>query len=154
MLGARNSSRIDELHTRARQESLGVFYVSQSYFGLPRQSIRNKSDRLILCKQTIRAIQSLYYDIGAHDMKDDEFREICHKAWSERFNYPCIDMTKNMKVNIVFPKKAKPNISNVFPKVNLSYKINDISNKRYRRFERFKQVSIVTKSSTSSETTR
>ena len=24
-----------------------------------------------------------------------EFKEICHKAWSEQFNYLCIDMTKN-----------------------------------------------------------
>ena len=26
-------------------------------------------------------------------MKYDEFKEMCHKAWSERFNYLCIDMT-------------------------------------------------------------
>ena len=28
-------------------------------------------------------------------MKYDEFKEMCHKAWSERFNYLFIDMTKN-----------------------------------------------------------
>ena len=27
--------------------------------------------------------------------KYDEFKEMCHKAWSERFNYLCIDMTNN-----------------------------------------------------------
>ena len=37
----------------------------------------------------------MYYDIGAYDMKYDEFKEMCHKAWSERFNYLCIDMAKN-----------------------------------------------------------
>ena len=35
MLGARNSSRIDEFYTRGRHEDLSVFYVSRSYFGLP-----------------------------------------------------------------------------------------------------------------------
>ena len=45
MLGARNSSQIHEFYTRRRHEGLGVFYVSQSYFDLPRQSIRNNSDR-------------------------------------------------------------------------------------------------------------
>ena len=39
--------------------------------------------------------KSMYYDIGGYDMKYDEFREMCHKAWSERYNYLCIDMTKN-----------------------------------------------------------
>ena len=95
MLGARNSFQIDDFYTRGRHEDLKVYYISQSYFGLPRQSIRNNSDRLILFKQTLGDVQSVYYDIGPYDMKYDEFKEMCHKAWSERFNYLCIDMTKN-----------------------------------------------------------
>ena len=95
MLGAKNSSQIDEFFTRGRHEDLDVYYISQSYFGLPRQSIRNNSDRLILFKQTLRDVQSMYYDIGAYDMKYDEFNEMFHKAWDEKYNYLCIDMTKN-----------------------------------------------------------
>ena len=95
MLGAKNSSLIDDFFTRGRHEDLDVYYISQSYFALPRQSIRNNSDRLILFKQTLRDVQSMYYDIGAYDMNYDEFKQMCHKAWDERFNYLCIDMTKN-----------------------------------------------------------
>ena len=95
MLGAKNSSQIDEFFTRGRHEDLDVYYISQSYFALPRQSIRNNSDRLILFKQTLRDVQSMYYDIGAYDMKYDEFKEMCRKAWDEKYNYICIDMTKN-----------------------------------------------------------
>ena len=95
MLGAKNSSQIDEFFTRGRHEDIDVYYISQSYFGLPRQSIRNNSDILILFKQTLRDVQSKYYDIGAYDMKYDEFKEMCHKAWDEKYNYLCIDMTKN-----------------------------------------------------------
>ena len=95
MLGSKNSSQIDEFFTRGRHEDIDVYYISQSYFGLPRQSIRNNSDRLILFKQTLRDVQSMYYDIGAYDMKYDEFKEMCHKAWDEKYNYLCIDMTKN-----------------------------------------------------------
>ena len=95
MLWAKNSSQIDEFFTRGRHEDLDVYFISQIYFALPRQSIRNNSDRLILFKQTLRDVQSMYYDIGAYDMKYDEFKEMCHKAWDERFNYLCIDMTKN-----------------------------------------------------------
>ena len=95
MLGARNSSQIDEFYTRGRHEDLSVFYVSRSYFGLPRQNIRNNSDRLLLFKQTIRDFKSMYYDIGAYDMKYDEFKEMCYTAWSERLNYLCIEVPKN-----------------------------------------------------------
>ena len=37
------------------------------------------------------------YDIGAYEMKHDVFKERCHKACDERFNYLCIDMTENKK---------------------------------------------------------
>ena len=94
MLGAKNSSQIDEFFTRGRHEDLDVYYISQSYFGLPRQSIRNNSDRLILFKKPLRDVQSMYYDIGAYDMNYDEFKQMCHKTWDERYNYLCIDMTK------------------------------------------------------------
>ena len=95
MLGAKNSSQIDEIFTRGSHEELDVYYISQSYFALARQSIRNNSDRLVLFKQTLRDVQSMYYDIGAYDIKYDEFKEKCHKAWSEKINYLCIDITKN-----------------------------------------------------------
>ena len=95
MLGAKNSSQIDEFFTRGRHEDLDVYYISQNYFALPRQSIRSNSDILILFKQTLRDVQSMYYDIGAYDMKYDEFKEMCREAWDEKYNYLCIDMTKN-----------------------------------------------------------
>ena len=98
MLGARNSSQIDEFFTRGGHKDLAVDYMSQSYFALPRQSIRNNSDRLILFEQKLRDVSSMLYDIGAYDMKYDEFKEKCDEAWSGRFNYHSIDMTKK-KVN-------------------------------------------------------
>ena len=76
MLGAKNSSLIDEFFTRGRHEDLDVYYISQSYFALPRQSIRNNIDRLILFKQTLRDVQSMYYDDGAYDMNHDEFKHV------------------------------------------------------------------------------
>ena len=60
MIGARNFSQIDEFYARGRHECLDVYYISQSYFGLPRQSISNNSDIIILFKQTLGDIQSKY----------------------------------------------------------------------------------------------
>ena len=94
MLGARNSSRIDDFFTRGTYKNLDVYSICQSYFGLPRQSIRNNSDRLILFKQTLRGVQNMCNDIGAFDMIYDEFKEMCRVAWSEKYNYLRIDMNK------------------------------------------------------------
>ena len=95
MLGARNSSQKDDFFTRERHGNLDVFYISQSYFSLPRQNIRNNSDRIILFKKTLRDVQSMCYDIGAYDLLYAEYKEMCHKAWSENNNYLFIEMIKN-----------------------------------------------------------
>ena len=79
MLGARNSSQINEFCTKGRHEDFSVFYISQSYFGLPRQSIRNNSDTLILFRQTLKDVQNMYYDIRAFDMLYSQLDEMFRK---------------------------------------------------------------------------
>ena len=37
----------------------------------------------------------MYKNIGVYDMKYDELKEMCRKTWSEKFNFLCIDMTRN-----------------------------------------------------------
>ena len=69
--------------------------VKESYFALPRQIIRNNSDKLILFKQTLRDVQIMYHDIGVVDMIYDEFKAMCRVAWGEKYNYLCNDMAKN-----------------------------------------------------------
>ena len=80
MLGTRNNCLIDEFFTRWRHEKISVYYISQSYFKLPRQSIGNNSGRIILFKQTLRYVHSMYCDIGANHMLYSEFKEMCRKA--------------------------------------------------------------------------
>ena len=87
VIGARNSSQKIGLFKRGKHEDLDVHYISQSYFALPRQSMGDNSDRLILFRKTFRDVQSMYYDLGAYDMKNDDFQEMCEEAWSERFNF-------------------------------------------------------------------
>ena len=103
MLGARNSSQIDECFTRGRLKDLDVYHNSQIFSGLPRQSIRNNSDIIILLKQTFRDIESMYRDIGGYDTKHDEFEKICRKAWSDKFIYLCFDITEK-KNDGIYPR--------------------------------------------------
>ena len=59
MLGARNSSQINEFFKRGIHEDLDVYYIIQSYFALPIRSIGNNNDTLILFKQTLGDVQSM-----------------------------------------------------------------------------------------------
>ena len=96
MLGARNSSQMEEFYTGGKNEELDVSYISQSYFDLPRQSSTNISVRIILFKQTLRHVESMYKDVGGYDMIYNEFKEMCRKSWSEEIIYLCIDMSKKI----------------------------------------------------------
>ena len=60
MLGARNCFQSDELFTRGRHKGLNLYYITQCYFVLPRQIVRDNSDRIILFKQTLGDVQSFY----------------------------------------------------------------------------------------------
>ena len=97
MLGARKSSEIDEFFTKGKHENLEVYYIIQAYFALLRQSIGNNSDRTKLSKQRLRVVQSMYRDNGPYDIEYREFKNMCRKAWSEKFIYLYIDMTRDKK---------------------------------------------------------
>ena len=61
----------------------------------------------------------MYYDIGAYDMKYDEFKEMVRKTWSEKINYVLIRLKTKMKVYVVFSMKIKTEKLNVLAKVKL-----------------------------------
>ena len=48
ILGSSNSRFIDQFFIRGRHNNLDIFYLSQSYFDLPKRTIRNNSNKIIL----------------------------------------------------------------------------------------------------------
>ena len=82
---------IDPFFTRGRHNDLDVYYLSQSYFDLPKRTIRNDSNIIILFQQTLKDVQHIYTDIAGFDMSNDEFKSLCREAWRERYNYLLIN---------------------------------------------------------------
>ena len=107
-LRARNSFQMPDFFTRGRLENLDVYYISRSYFGLPRQSIRSNSDRLILFKQTLRDVESMYKNIGRYDMKYDEFKKcVVELGVKNSIIFVLIGVKIEKKVIIVYSMKQK-----------------------------------------------
>ena len=78
---------IDPFFTRGRHNLCDVYYLSQSYFDLPKRTIRNNSNIIILFQQTLKDVEHIYRDIAGFDMSYDEFKELCREAWKEKYNY-------------------------------------------------------------------
>ena len=81
-----NQKLIDPFFTRGRHNDLDVYYLSQSYFDLPKRTIRNNSNIIILFQQTLKD-EHIYGDIAGFDMSYDEFKSLCREAWREKYNY-------------------------------------------------------------------
>ena len=93
-LGSSNSRFIDQFFIRGRHNNLDIYYLSQSYFDLPKRTIRNNSNKIILFNQTLKDIEHIYRDVAGYDMSYDEFKELCRKSWEDDYNYLYIDRSK------------------------------------------------------------
>ena len=80
MLLSKQESNIDLFFTRGRHSNIDIYYISQSYFHLPKNTIRNNSNIIILFKQTLRDIILLFLDIAGLDVNLEEWKQLCRKA--------------------------------------------------------------------------
>ena len=94
ILGSSNCRFIDQFFIRGRHNNLDIYYLSQSYFDLPKRTIRNNSNKIIVFNQTLKDIEHIYRDVACYDMNYDEFKALCRKSWDEDYNYLCIDRSK------------------------------------------------------------
>ena len=60
VLGSTNSRFIDQFFIRGRHNNLDIYYLSQSFFDLPKRTIRNNSNKIILFNQTLKDFEHIY----------------------------------------------------------------------------------------------
>ena len=92
--GSSNSRFIDQFFIRGRHNNLDIYYLSQTYSDLPKRTIRNNSNKIILFNQLLKDFEHIYRDVAGYDMKKDEFKELCRKSWEEDYNYLYFDRSK------------------------------------------------------------
>ena len=94
MLGSKQAKHIDQFFCRGRHGNINVYYISQSWYSLPKNTIRNNSSVLCIFSQSRRDLQSLYNDIAGFDMSYKEWVDFCRKAWSVSHNYIQVERFK------------------------------------------------------------
>ena len=94
VLGLSNKRLLDQYIIGGRHIDLDIFYLSQSYFDLPKRTIRNNSNKIILFNQTLKNIEHIYRNVAGYDRNYDELEELCRESWEEDYNYLCIDRSK------------------------------------------------------------
>ena len=85
-------SKAKAYYTRGRHNNCDTLYISQNYFALPRQSIRENSNFIILFPQNTKSIEHIHRD-HCTDMPFVEFKQFCETVWETEHNFITIDLT-------------------------------------------------------------
>ena len=72
---------------------MDCFYLSQNYFKLPRQTIRENANFICLFRQDLKNINQIHGDHVGEDMSKEEFRIFCRKRWERPHDFVVIDLT-------------------------------------------------------------
>lgn len=86
-------NKCEAYYVRGRHSNVDCFYLSQNYFKLPRQTIRENANFICLFPQDLKNINHIYSDHVSNDMSKEDFQELCKKAWQKHFGFLVIDLT-------------------------------------------------------------
>ena len=91
-LGPQNKA--ETYYTRGRHNNCDSFYIWQNYFRLPRQTIRENTNFIILFPQDAKNLMHIHADHCDDDMTLQEFKDYCRKVWNgANHNFVTIDLT-------------------------------------------------------------
>ena len=68
--------------TRGRHDNFDIYYISQSYFHLPKKCF---------FERFISDVILLFHDKAGLVMILEEWKSLCHKAWATDFEYLQLD---------------------------------------------------------------
>lgn len=88
-------SNIHSYFIRGRHNNINCVYLSQSYFQLPKRSIRDNSNCFIFFKLTPRDVINVWNDEASIDFPNiEDFKKVCNEAWKDKHGYLFIDTTE------------------------------------------------------------
>ena len=85
-------NKCESYYIRGRHSNVDCFYLSQNYFKLPRQTIRENANFICLFPQDLKNINHIYNDHVSQDMSKDEFKKLCKAAWEKPHGFVVIDL--------------------------------------------------------------
>ena len=86
----------EKYYARGRHSNVDCFYLTQNYFKLPRQTIRENANFICLFPQDLKNINHIYSDHVSCDMNLDEFRNMCKTIWKAPHNFVVIDLSRDI----------------------------------------------------------
>lgn len=92
---------LENFYTRGRHMNCNCIYLTQSWFELPRRTIRSNSNVVILFPVCHRDLKLIYNDLleSQIDLTQQEFITYCSSVWDEPYKFVLIDRFNKNKGN-------------------------------------------------------
>ena len=115
-----NDKRVQMLFSRGRHNNLSLFVISQGFYSLPKDTIRENSSIIHhFITNNYCNVECLHRQLASTDMVIKEFKKFCSDVWNKNYNFIAIDLTKNK-----FNGKYRKNLDTIFlPHTNGFYVI-------------------------------
>lgn len=84
---------IEKYFTRGRHGGADCYYLTQNYFCVPKQAIRDNANMLIFFNQDSKNMRAIHDTFVGGDMDFNEFREFCRQCWEKPFGFAVIDLS-------------------------------------------------------------
>jgi len=79
-------NKCEAYYVRGRHSNCDCLYLSQNYFKLPRQTIRENANFFCLFPQDQKNIDHIFNNHVFQDMTKEQFKKLCKTAWSKPHN--------------------------------------------------------------------
>ena len=95
LLGPQN--KIEDMYTRGRHNGIDTFYLAQNYFKIPRQTVRENANFIVLFPQDMKNLNHIYNDHCSGDgISCEQFSDFCNSVWrSGKHKYVILDLTRD-----------------------------------------------------------
>ena len=124
-------SKAQSYYTRGRHSNCDCFYISQNYFKLDRQTIRENSNFIILFPQNPKNLAHIHAD-HCGEISFQDFKDFCNRVWSEKYNFVTLDLTNS-------ERKYRQNFDRFFDPAEMSFKTGEIVKEYADLVKRIKQ---------------
>ena len=106
---------IESYYTKERHNSCQSFYISQSFFGIPKGTVRENSNLLILFKLNDLDVTNIHRQVAADDMNLDTFRKLCKNVWTKKYKFLVINKDQEENLNLKYTDGFTKQLKDILP---------------------------------------
>lgn len=97
-IACENHDKVKTFFTMGRHNNIDSIYIGQTYSRIPKQLIRDNVNLLVVFKQDDTNLKHIYNDHVGADMSFIQFKNICGRAWADKFGSLVINKDQPIKL--------------------------------------------------------